>query len=110
MMNNKQEVCCNNCGQQFSTDFLRFNGTTCSQNCFDNLVSKQTVCIMGENAPIKPEAVNNTTENALDAYKCTINRIDDWFEYTNESLADRKFIHEQLDSLTKKLIEIYKPQ
>lgn len=49
-----------------------------------------------------------TAEQALEEYRNTINRIDDFFEYANESKKDRKFIHEQLDSLTKRLQKIYK--
>jgi len=44
---------------------------------------------------------------ALKVYMRTINRIDDFFEYTNESESDRRFIHEQLDKLTKQLEKIY---
>jgi len=46
---------------------------------------------------------------ALEEYKKTINRIDDWFEYMNESKKDREFIHEQLDNLTERLTKIYTP-
>jgi len=37
------------------------------------------------------------------AYQFSINKIDDWFEYMNESVADRKKIHEILDNLTMRL-------
>ena len=37
------------------------------------------------------------------AYQQAINKIDDWFEYMNESVADRKKIHEILDNLTLRL-------
>jgi len=37
------------------------------------------------------------------AYQHTINKIDDWFEYMNESVEDRKKIHEILDNLTLRL-------
>jgi len=46
-------------------------------------------------------------EKALEAYKKTINKIDDWFEYMNESKKDREFIHTELDKLTEKLKLIY---
>lgn len=39
------------------------------------------------------------------AYQFSINKIDDWFEYMNESVADRKKIHEILDNLTLRLNE-----
>ncbi len=44
---------------------------------------------------------------ALEAYQHTVNNIDDFFEYSNQSISDRKFIHEQLDKLTGKLAKIY---
>lgn len=47
---------------------------------------------------------------ALKAYKKTINKIDDFFEYTNESKKDRAFIHLTLDNLTNALMKIYKPE
>jgi len=37
------------------------------------------------------------------AYQFSINKIDDWFEYMNESDTDRKKIHEILDNLTLRL-------
>jgi hypothetical protein len=40
------------------------------------------------------------------AYQTTINRIDDFFEYANESTKDREFIHRELDKLTNKLVKI----
>lgn len=39
----------------------------------------------------------------LDAYRHAVNKIDDWFEYMNESKADREKVHEILDNLTLKL-------
>jgi len=51
--------------------------------------------------------MNDKEEKALEAYKTTINRIDDWFEYANESKKDREFIHGELDKLTAKLTKIY---
>ena len=41
-----------------------------------------------------------------EAYQIATNRIDDFFEYSNESKADRKFIHNVLDTLTKTLSNI----
>ena len=35
----------------------------------------------------------------LEEYQRTINQIDDFFEYTNESKSDREFIHAKLDAL-----------
>ena len=43
----------------------------------------------------------------LEEYKKAINRIDDFFEYANESEKDREFIHGVLDNLTDKLTKIY---
>lgn len=51
--------------------------------------------------------IENKNKKALDAYRDTINRIDDFFEYRNESKKDRKFIHEQLDKLSEKMEKIY---
>jgi hypothetical protein len=42
----------------------------------------------------------------LNAYQRTINRIDDFFEYANESDSDREFIHKQLEHLTDALQHI----
>lgn len=55
-------------------------------------------------------AIGNKNEEALKEYKETINRIDDWFEYMNESEKDREFIHKELDRLTEKLKIIYSSQ
>jgi len=52
--------------------------------------------------------VETQSEQALREYKKTINRIDDFFEYANESKKDRAFIQEQLDGLTKRLEKIYR--
>jgi hypothetical protein len=41
-----------------------------------------------------------------EAYQIAVNRIDDFFEYANESKKDRKFIHGVLDTLTKTLSNI----
>lgn len=51
--------------------------------------------------------ISHKDKEALETYKHTINRIDDWFEYSNESKKDREFIHKQLDALTKRLGRIY---
>ncbi len=47
-------------------------------------------------------------EQALEEYRKTINGIDDFFEYTNQSISDRKFIHERLDNLSNRLLNIYR--
>ncbi len=44
---------------------------------------------------------------ALEEYRNTINKIDDFFEYANESTKDRQKIHELLDKLAAKLRTIY---
>ena len=36
-------------------------------------------------------------------YQKTINKIDDFFEYANESESDRLFVHGKLDDLTVSL-------
>ena len=52
-------------------------------------------------------AEGEKNKKVLKAYIHTINRIDDFFEYSNESKKDREFIHEQLDKLTEQLTKIY---
>ena len=42
-------------------------------------------------------------ESYLSAYRNFINKIDDYFEYRNESLKDRKKVHELLDKLSEEL-------
>lgn len=51
--------------------------------------------------------VGNRNTEALHAYEKTINKIDDFFEYANDSKKDRTFIQEQLDILCNKLQVIY---
>ncbi len=46
----------------------------------------------------------------LDAYKKTINQIDDFFEYRNSSKSDREQVHVFLDNLTKHLATICSPK
>lgn len=52
--------------------------------------------------------MSNKDKLVLHEYKKAINKIDDWFEYMNESKKDREFIHGVLDNLTGKLEKIYK--
>ena len=52
-------------------------------------------------------AIGEKDRKALEQYVKTINRIDDFFEYANESKSDRLFIHKQLDILTLNLKKIY---
>lgn len=40
------------------------------------------------------------------AYRNFVNQIDDYFEYSNESLEDRKKVNQLLGNLTDKLVEI----
>jgi hypothetical protein len=42
----------------------------------------------------------------LSAYQEAVNKIDDFFEYANESKSDRERVHEILDNLTLKLSTI----
>lgn len=44
--------------------------------------------------------------SALDAYQQAINRIDDYFEYINESAKDRAYVHSVLERLTTALKEL----
>ncbi len=48
------------------------------------------------------------TYAALEEYRKIINRIDDFFEYANQSVTDRKFIQEQLNNLSQRLLKIYR--
>ena len=54
------------------------------------------------------ELLENTRKDQvyLAAYRSFINEIDDYFECRNESLSDRKKVHQLLDNLTDKLMEI----
>jgi len=45
-------------------------------------------------------------KSQLDLYKKAVNRIDDYFEYRNESKADREMVYKILDDLTKNLKEL----
>ena len=47
--------------------------------------------------------MNKRNRKILEAYQNAINRIDDYFEYRNESISDRSFIHAELARLTKQL-------
>ena len=42
-------------------------------------------------------------EDEFTAYRTAINAIDDYFEYMNESKADRKVVHQILKKLTTEL-------
>ncbi len=44
-----------------------------------------------------------TLERRLASYQKAINKIDDYFEYINESLSDRDRVHAILDSLANEL-------
>ncbi len=44
-----------------------------------------------------------TLERRLASYQKAINKIDDYFEYVNESLSDRDRVHAILDSLANEL-------
>ncbi len=54
-----------------------------------------------------PTSDEDKNKLALNEYRKTINTIDDFFEYTNESNRDRAFIHATLDNLTLNLVKIY---
>ena len=45
------------------------------------------------------------TQKWLDCYMSAINKIDDYFEYTNESQRDKKYVREVLSELTLALAE-----
>ena len=54
------------------------------------------------------ELLENTRKDQvyLSAYRNFVNEVDDYFEYRNESLVDRKRVHQLLGNLTDKLEEI----
>lgn len=63
---------------------------------------------------VDAEPVNNgeaykagQTLAALSAYQVAVNKIDDFFEYVNESKSDRNLIHTVLNRLTTDLERIY---
>lgn len=45
-------------------------------------------------------------DEELQLYREAINSIDDYFEYRNESVKDREFIHKVLDKLCKDIIQL----
>ena len=49
---------------------------------------------------------NQKLQKQLHWYRYSVNKIDDYFEYRNESLKDRKKVHQLLGNLTDKLVEI----
>lgn len=44
------------------------------------------------------------------AYRNFVNQIDDYFEYRNESIEDRKKVHQLLQNLTEQLVKIEEKQ
>lgn len=49
----------------------------------------------------------NKTDKALKAYQNAINKIDDYFEYSNESERDKAVVRAHLAELTQNLKAIY---
>ena len=68
----------------------------------ENSCNKYKVCLPYD------ELLENTRkeERYRWAYRNFVNQIDDYFEYRNESLVDRKRVHQLLGNLTDKLEEI----
>lgn len=52
--------------------------------------------------------VNNKLTNQLRVYQGSVNKLDDYFEYANESKVDRKKVHQILGNLTDGLVELNK--
>lgn len=46
----------------------------------------------------------------IGSYRNFVNQIDDYFEYTNESMKDRKKVHQLLQNLTDQLVKIEEEQ
>jgi len=59
-----------------------------------------------ENEIIELKRKVHRQDELIAAYQKTINRIDDYFEYTNESKSDREEVHTILARLTKFLTQI----
>lgn len=45
-------------------------------------------------------------KDMIKSYVKSINKIDDFFEYKNESLKDREFVHKVLEELTQELYKL----
>ena len=45
-------------------------------------------------------------ERYLKAYRNFVNQIDDYFEYRNEPIEDRKKVHQLLQNLTEQLVNV----
>ena len=45
----------------------------------------------------------NLALNRLESYQRAINKLDDYFEYRNESVKDREVVHAILAKLTKEI-------
>ena len=50
-------------------------------------------------------SMHNKTMTKLECYQKAINRIDDYFEYSNESKLDRERVHKILADLTTNLVK-----
>ncbi|WP_415913354.1 hypothetical protein [Neptuniibacter sp. QD37_11] len=84
-----------------SSDACPWPSKTYGQDCWQEGWDK------AKNTPIaseKSEMERLRAEN--EAYKKAMNRIDDWFEYANESPSDRKRVHEILSELNTNLAAI----
>ncbi len=112
----EQTVFCNGCGKPFETTFHVHGGHVCGSECRDIVEQKKTASMLGNGDEVDHSlsdkvatifAQSNRTSEALDQYRKTLNRIDDFFEYANESKKDREFIHMQLDALNERLLKIY---
>lgn len=102
----EQTVFCQGCGNPFKTAFQKYGGRVCSAPCFDILEKKKTRSIIGKEE--NPEDVQvSKAQQSLNLYLKSINNIDDFFEYGNESKSDRNFIKVQLNNLTEQLKSVY---
>ena len=72
---------------------------------FINYVSNETTltaeikCACGKGSCDK-------NERYLKAYRNFVNQIDDYFEYRDESIEDRKKVHQLLQNLTEQLVNV----
>ncbi len=77
------------------------------QSIKDNIKRSQDIDKVHERINTNQTRTVEQVEQILNLYKKTINNIDDFFEYKNESKKDRAFIYNQLDSLTQKIRKHY---
>lgn len=64
------------------------------------------ICKIQQDEYIKLASEFDKINNMFDAYKSFANRIDDYFEYSSQSINDRAKVHVYLKSLTNNLSKL----